>query len=207
MFPEVERLFDVLGCAAWRLAPEKLDTYLARLTSRTKHEDTLIEFAPILRLPDDVHVEYEVSGAGHGNTTVDWLIEAPGQPKLLLEVKNRIRDLIESFEAIKRQDPDQPVPEPRHDHRLLFKSVTQKFKSRESHETIQGVWIKTGLKQEEEDLRTAFDALTPGHLHAAVLGTWDEKAYVLANDASTRRRVLSILRLRQNAGLIFKRSR
>jgi hypothetical protein len=206
MFPEVERLLDVLGCASWRLPAEKLQGYLLRLADRRKHEDTLIEFAPILRLSADVKVEHEVRGTGGGNTTVDWRIGAPEQPTLLLEVKNRVRDLIESFEAIKRRDKDGPVPEPQHDHRLLFKSVTHKFKPAESSDIIHGVWIKTGIKQEEEDLRTAFEDLPPGHIHVVVLGSWDEDAYVLASNAPTRRRVLRVLRLRQSGALVFKRS-
>ena len=76
MFPEVERLFDVVGCASWRLGTEGLNEYLRRLTDKAKHEDTLIEFAPILRLSDDVNVRSEVSGAVFGSATVDWCIEA-----------------------------------------------------------------------------------------------------------------------------------
>ena len=198
MFPEVERLFDVVGCASWRLGTEELNEYLRRLTNRAKHEDTLIEFAPILRLSDDVNVMSEVSGTDLGGATVDWRIEAPGQPPLFLEVKNRIRDLIESFETIKSRQDNDPVPEPSHDHRLLFRSVEKKFRARKSTDAIQGVWVKTGLMQEEDDLRAAFEALQPDHVHVVVLGTWDEEAYVLAADSLTKRRVQRILRLRQS---------
>jgi len=93
MFPEVERLFDVLGCGQWRLSAEKLRAYLARLADATRHEDVLVEFAPILRLLDSVTVRHEVRGNENSAATVDWSIEAPGHPVLLLEVKNRIWDL------------------------------------------------------------------------------------------------------------------
>jgi hypothetical protein len=205
MFPEVEKLFDVVGCAQWRLGTEEQNRYLTRLTDKAKHEDTLTEFAPILRLSDDVKVTNEVTGAGPGNASVDWCIEAPGQPPLLLEVKNRVRDLIESFEAIRGRPEDQPIPAPSHDHKLLFRSVEKKFGARKPTDAIHGVWIKTGLMQEENDLKTAFEALEPGHVHVVVLGTWDEDAYVLATDSSTKRKVLRILRLRQSRRLIFKR--
>src|SRR6266481_6266880 len=69
MYQEVERLYAVLACARRRLTPDKLSSYLASLGNPDKHEDTLIEFAPILRLGDDVETEYEVPGYGEGNRT------------------------------------------------------------------------------------------------------------------------------------------
>ena len=143
MFPEVERLFDVVGCAAWRLDKEKLGAYLVRLADSNHHEDVLVELAPILRL-GEVTVEHEFRGKEKGASTVDWRISAPGHPVLLLEVKNRIRDLIESFEAIKHLDPHETIPAPSHDHAMLFKSVLHKFKIRRPDETIQGCGSKRG---------------------------------------------------------------
>lgn len=205
MFPEVERLFDVLGCGEWRLSTEKLRAYLERLVDPTHHEDVLVEFAPILRLPDGVAVQHEVGGNVDGAATVDWSIEAPGYPLLLLEVKNRIGDLIESFETIEHLDTHEAFPPPRHDHRMLFRSVQHKFKSRRPEEAIQGVWIKTGLMQEETEFRSAFDSLELGRVHVAVLGDWGEDAYVVATDNVTKRSVLEILRLRQSTRLVFNR--
>jgi hypothetical protein len=203
--PDVDTLFEVIGCASWRLEPKRLDEYLGRLTDKARHQDVLIEFAPIWRLSGDVNVANEVRGPGPGNTTVDWRIEVPGQPVLLLEVKNRMLDLIESFEAFKSRPAEQPIPEPNHDHKLLFRSVEKKFAARKPTDVIHGVWMKTGLMQEEDDLRAAFEALKPEHIHGVVLGTWDDAAYVLAVDSVTKRRVMRILRLRQSRGLVFKR--
>jgi hypothetical protein len=206
MFPEVETLFDVIGCAEWRLGSKNLSEYLTRLTDKTKHEDVLVEFAPIFRLSDDVKVTNEVTGPGPGNATIDWRIEAPNQPALLLEVKNRMFDLIASFETIKGQPKNEPIPGPSHDHQRLFRSVEKKFAERKPIEIIHAVWIKTGLMQEEDDLLAAFEALKPQHIHAVILGTWGEDAHVLAADSLTKRRVLRILRLRQSKQLIFNRS-
>lgn len=203
MFPEVERLFEVVCCAAWRLDADELSVYLARLTDPGRHEDVIVEFAPVLRLPDTVIVEHEVCGNGVGNSTVDWSIQSPGEPKLLLEVKNRIRDLIESFEAMASWYPDQPIPPPSHDHSMLFRSVAPKFQTRLPGETIQGVWIKSELKQEKTQLQRAFWRLDNASVHVAVLGNWGPEAYVLANDAATKRRVLKILRVRHCPGLVF----
>src|SRR5947209_7206164 len=84
MYQEVDRLYDVLSCARRRLSEEKLTGYLATLANPQKHQDALIEFAPILRLADDVNVDYEVPGHGDGNRTLDWVIQTSGRPLLLL---------------------------------------------------------------------------------------------------------------------------
>ena len=206
MFHDVEQLFEVVCCAEWRLQGKKRDAYLTRLSDSTHHEDALVEFAPILRLDAEAMVEYEVSGHGSGNRTVDWSICAPGHPELLLEVKNRIRDLVESFETIKSQPSEQPIPAPTHDHALLFKSIEEKFRPRKADEVIQGVWIRAGLRQEETELRAAFDALDSQLVHFAVLGSWGEESYVLSKDVATKRRVQRILSLRNTKGLVFRRS-
>jgi len=67
------------------------------------------------------------------------------------------------------------------------------------------VWIKTGLMQEEMEFRSAFDALELGRVHVAVLGDWEEDAYVVATDNATKRAVLKILRLKQSRRLVFNR--
>jgi hypothetical protein len=207
MFPEVERLFDVLGCGEWRLSTEELNAYLARLVDPIRHEDVLAEFAPILRLLDGIAVKHEVRGTQDGAATVDWSIEAPNYPTLLLEVKNRIWDLIKSFETIVNLGPQEKAPPPRHDHAKLFRSVQHKFRPRRPAEAIQGVWIKAALMQEEAEFRSAFAALGLDRVHFAVLGDWEEDAYVVATDSTTKKIVLKILRLKQSERLVFKRER
>ena len=90
---------------------------------------------------------------------------------------------------------------------MLFRSVQHKFRSRRPEETIQGVWIKTGLMQEETEFRSAFGALELSRVHVAVLGDWGEDAYVVATDRATKRSVLKILRLKQSTRLVFNRQR
>jgi hypothetical protein len=92
-FQQVDRLLDVLACAQKRLPPDKLASYLRRLADPTKHEDTLVDFAPVLRLGATTEAEFEVLGYGEGSKTVDWLIRSETLAALL-EVKNRNRDLL-----------------------------------------------------------------------------------------------------------------
>jgi hypothetical protein len=205
MFQEVACLFEVVSCAEWRLRnTEGLGAYLTRLANRSHHEDTLVEFAPILNLDRTTSVDYEVRSRESGNNTVDWSIRAVGQPKLLLEVKNRDLDLIESLEARKYMAHDEAMRAPSHDHSRLFRSVERKFEPHKSDEAIQGVWIRTALRQEEAELETAFKALPEG-IHVAVLGSWSDEAHILARDGETKRRVRKILRVRSGKGLTFRR--
>jgi len=206
MFHEVRILFEVVSCAAWRLPPVQLEKYLARLADRLKHEDVLTEFAPVLRLGAEVTLEHEVIENTSGNQTIDWSMQTPGHPKLLLEIKNRLGDLIESFEVFSRQGSDGPMPAPQHDHNLLFRSVQGKFAARSPSETIQAVWIRSGLKQETAELQQAFDSIDAGKLHAAVLAQWGPEANVLARDSQTKKQICKILRLRPTTGLTFSRS-
>jgi hypothetical protein len=106
MYQPVERLFDVVSCAMRRLAPDQLADYLKRLADPNKHDDLLVEFAPIVRLGPDVALGYEAEGYGQGDRKVDWLVSAHGRPPVLLDVKNRARDLLEAFIRIQRGERD-----------------------------------------------------------------------------------------------------
>jgi hypothetical protein len=207
MYQEVERLYAVLACARQRLSPDRLSGYLATLGNHEKHEDALVEFAPILRLGDDVETEYEVAGHGEGNRTVDWVVRAPGHPLLLLDVKNRTKDLLESLVRLQagERSPDASAPAPIHDPFLLFASVEPKFKSRRPSEVVQAVWVHTCLKQEEVELNQAFRKLDSDRVHAAVLGDWADDVYILVNDAGAKRHLVEVLRVHESRRFVFRR--
>lgn len=208
MYQEVERLYAVLSCARRRLSGDKLSSYLVTLGNLEKHEDALIEFAPILRLGDDVETEYEVAGHGEGNRTVDWVIRASGHPLLLLDVKNRAKDLLESFVRLQagERSPDGSAPAPIHNPLLLFASVEPKFKSQSPSEVVQAVWVHTCLKQEEAELDAAFRRLDSGRVHAAVLGDWADDVYIFANDASAKAHLMEVLRVHESRRFVFRRA-
>jgi hypothetical protein len=205
-YNEVDRLFDVLHCARSRLDADRLPNYLLRLADPINHQNFLSEFAPILRVDPSVKVEHEVTGFSEGNNTIDWLIRSEPVP-LLLEVKKRIKDVIEAFVRIQcgEKDPDGTAPAPMHDPSLLFTSVESKFVKRSPSQMIQGVWVATTLQQEESELQAAFAKLDPSRVHLAMLGDWADDVYVLTNDTKARESVLEILHLRESRRAVFRR--
>jgi hypothetical protein len=206
MHHSVDHLDDVLTCAKQRLKSDQLTTYLARLADPKKHADFLLEFAPILRLAADVQTDYEVCGFGTGNSTVDWLIRPTEGPPILLDVKNRIKDLLESLArmAAGERAPDGTAPSPSHDPALLFRRIEQKFRAQHPREFVQAVWIRTELKQELEALRHAFEALDSGRLHVAVIGDWHNDVPVLANSEAAKEHLIRVLRVAESGRFVFQ---
>lgn len=207
MYLSIEQLFDVLLFASRRLSQKKLSDYLTRLDDPNKHADLVFEFAPVIRLPDATRVAYEVVGYGEGATTVDWLLNPQEGTPMLLEVKNRTRDLWESFMRLDNGERDAQgnAPAPTHDTSLLFRNIERKFMPRSTGDLQQGAWIGTGIKQEEEELKAAFAALDRSKVHFAVLGDFREDVYVLSDDDQVRENVLKILRCNESNRFVFSR--
>ena len=208
MYPVVERLFDVLVCARQRLTDDRFALYMSRLASPGKHGDVLFEFAPVLGLPEAIDARHEVRGFGDGNDTVDWLIAPPSGPSIALEVKNRVRDLLEAFARVQAGEraSDGTAPAPIHDPHLLFTSVEGKFSPRSPAETVQAVWICTGLKQEETELAAAFAELDPARVHVALLGHWEDDVYVIASNETARDHTCRVLGVRPSRRFVFSRA-
>jgi hypothetical protein len=205
-YNEVDRLFEGLQCVRNRLDARQLSSYLHRLGDPNHHQEVLVEVAPIVRVDASVKVDHEIAGFSERNTTIDWLIHSEPVP-ILLEVKKRIRDLIEGIGRFQygEKDPDGTAPAPIHDTSLLFASVEPKFAPRKPSEMIQAVWISTTLRQEESELQAAFAKLDPLCVHLAMLGDWENDVYVLSNDAAVKESVLRILHLRESRRTIFRR--
>jgi hypothetical protein len=206
MYLEATRLLEVLSCAQKRLQSDVLKNYLTVLDDPIKHANALVEFAPILRLDNACVVDYEVPG--EGNFTIDWSICASEGRHLLLEVKNRVKDIYEGLcnLPLNAAEASEPVSEPTHDPNLLFCGVEKKFPISDVSKVVQGVWIKTEVKQEEAELRAAFKKLDPRRIHFAVLGDWESDAYILAQDEEIRPFIAHSLEINESRRFVFQRS-
>ena len=125
MYQQVENLLNVMIAAKRMLKPAAHNAYLLRLADQSKHEDALVEFMPIIRVKEQLDADFEVTGHCEGNRTVDWVIRTVGKPPLLIDIKNRSRDLFELLAALDTEStPTSSVtPAPSHDPALLFKSL------------------------------------------------------------------------------------
>jgi hypothetical protein len=206
-FHPLTRLVDVVECARARLSESDLTNYLGRLADPNKHADMLFEFAPILRLDRTTAVDYEAAGEGPGNSRIDWRISDTNGFSVLLEVKRRQTDLIQGFKRVQagELDDDGRVLPPEHDTDLLFRSVESKFNPRILGELAQGVWIGSGLMQERKELEASFLRLDPSRVHFAVLGTWAPAAHILVREEALRPRLVELLQLREDDGLVLDR--
>jgi hypothetical protein len=179
----VAHLLAVIACAVRRLRPAQVLAYAAKLDNATagKHEASLVEFLPVLRLPSDFAVDFEFK-TGAGQRDVDWRLRRAGERSLLVDVKRRTVDMTALGTRIIAGERREPgvSPRPNHDTRMLFRSVEKKFLPSDPDVQVQGVWIATALQQDEVQLRAAFDALDSARVHFAVLGSWGPDITVLA---------------------------
>lgn len=203
MWVPVENLFTALFCAHSHLSKNKRTTYLAQLAALKKHQDKLVEMIPADKVGFTAKMEFEVSGLGAGNRSVDWVIRTQDDRTVLLDVKRRTADFIRQAEGI---DAENAAPEPDHDPALLFRSVEQKFLSAEPDARLQGAWIVTDIKQEEDQLVRAFTALDARKVHFAILGDWKPDVYVLARRDVDRQYLLNLFRADSSTRFTFRKS-
>lgn len=128
-FPEVRWLFTGVLAAHNRLTDDEISVIQSKLRTPSKHQDALAELAPLSRIPAEATAEYEVTGFSPGNRTIDWMFSKESSPPILLEVKNRIKDLIlhlgEAAESSAHGADE--APEPTTDAEALFRDTLEKF--------------------------------------------------------------------------------
>lgn len=200
MWRPVENLFAAVAAANARLPADKRTTYLARLADSDAHQATLVEMIPARAITATVPLEFEVAGLGAGNRTVDWAIEPHGCRPVLLDVKRRTTDFIAQMEEMQENGAEIP---PAHNPALLFRSLEQKFLVANPAVRLQGVWIVTDIKQDEDRLRSAFTALDESKVHFAFLGDWKDDAYLLVRREEDRQYLMELFQRRPSGRFTF----
>lgn len=201
MWVPVVHLFTALRCAIDRLPEAKRIDYLARLAAAERHQATLVEMIPAQKVDRARPIEFEVSGRGVGNCTVDWVIQSPDGRNVLLDVKRRTTDFIAQAEEMATDNSKQV---PIHDPALLFRSIETKFLPADPHACLQGAWICTDIKQNEEKLSQAFSAMSADRVHFAILGDWKNDAYVLARNVEDLEFLLDLFHVVQSERFTFR---
>jgi len=201
MWVPVANLLATLCCAHMRLSEEKRTAYLARLVNPEKHQAILVEMIPAQKVDPSVPMEFEVVGLGAGNRTVDWAIQPNDGRTVLLDVKRRTIDFIKQAEEM---SVDTSAQTPVHDPALLFLSIEQKFVPADPHEQLQGAYICTDIKQNEEKLTLAFSALSADRVHFVIIGDWKADAYVLARKPEDQQYLLSLFRVAPSGRFTFR---
>lgn len=201
MWVPVAHLFLALRSANERLPKAKCAEYLVRLAGVEKHQDFLVEMIPAQKVDPSTHLEFEVAGLGVKNRTVDWVIQPNEGRTVLLDVKRRTTDFIAQAEELANDSSQQ---EPIHNPALLFRSVETKFLPANPHTQLQGAWICTDIKQNEERLSQAFAAMPADRVHFAILGDWDNDAYVLVRDQEDLPFLLNLFRVVPSGRFTFR---
>lgn len=198
MWPAVNTLLKVVLNAHLKLPPEKLKVYLQRLMDATKHQDALVEMIPTFRINRPIQTDFEVTGYGFGNKTIDWKIGPIENRQILLDVKNRNKDLYEMM------DRENTEAQPQHDHSLLFRGLEEKFIPANPDQFLQGTFIFTAIKQESKKLLTAFNNLDGSKIHFAIIGDKKEDAYVLARRTADETLLRKIFTLKPSTRFTFE---
>ena len=201
MWAPVETLYAAVWFAHARLPADKRPAFLQRLADPDAHQAALVEMIPARAVSAAVPMDFEVAGLGAGNRTVDWAIGPHTNRSVLLDVKRRTTDFIAQMEEMKDNGADAP---PDHDPALLFRSAEQKFVAADPDIRLQGVWILTDIKQDEDRLRSAFADLDESKVHFAILGDWKPDAYALVRRQHDRQYLMELFHLQPSTRFTFK---
>jgi len=171
-FQKVRTLVLVMILATRFLDAKTLRNYVDRLANIKKHPDVLAEFQPLLHRVKLQGIEHEVPGVNQKK--IDWFIPDAGLPPLLVEVKSRIKDLIESLESLEfaRSLGVKDIPTPHHNPALMLRSTADKFAARDPSAALHCVWVASHLKQEADETKRAYEQLATGKVHVVVFGGW-----------------------------------
>ena len=201
MFLPINELLLAAGAFARWVPVGKRAAYLAALNDPSKHPGALAEMMPVCRLPFTLDVDYEVSGYGPGNRTVDWALQAGGR-LVLLDAKSRTTDFIQQ---VRNAGQKGEMPAPEHDHNLMFKSIEGKFNAADPAVQLQGAWITTHIMQNRLEIDNAFAALDPAKVHFVMFGDWRSDVSLLVRREADRQFLLDLFNVTQSQRFFFKK--
>jgi hypothetical protein len=81
--------------------------------------------------------------------------------------------------------------------------VETKFRTADPDLQLQGVWIVTNIKQNNERLWAAFAALDSSKVHFAILGDWKSDAYILVRRDEDEQYLRGIFHLGKSSRFTF----
>jgi hypothetical protein len=203
MWVPVKDLLTALCCAHARLPEGKRNAYLTRLGDPEAHQTVLVEMIPADKVAPTTHMDFEMAGFGAGNRTIDWVIQAEPNRLVLMDVKRRSTDFIKQMEGLGASGEIEP---PNHEVSLLFRSVEQKFLGADPDTHLQGVWIVTDIKQEENELALGFGALDGGKVHFAAFGDWERDIHVLVRREYDRKFLFDLFNAQPSSRFVFSRT-
>jgi hypothetical protein len=196
-WPEVEHLYRALRSMEQNVPTPALLQYLKRLAERSKHQEVLFEARPLFYLAEGTAPEFEVSGYGKGNRTIDWRFSPKGSVDILVEVKYRIGDVVQHIGPMAPgldagQDSVSSGPgKPE----ALFPSTFDKFLAVNPSTQLQGAWVYSNIKVKLADLVAYFLSLPEDQLHFAIISTWNETGFLLSRKGVDRERIMQIFGL------------
>lgn len=182
--PEVRILLCGLLKVARLASCSDFKEYISRLTNKAKHFDYLAELDPVLRAKELKHLEYETRPLGDDSPGPDWAMSFADGTSGLVEVKSRIKELLDLFACLRSGKNPSP-----HANRMpvlpgLLTDVSRKFPDlAKTTNSFQGVWVYSPVWFIREELEQVFKGCDPSKVGFLVVGrAWREYEAITATD-------------------------
>lgn len=176
--PKVSVLLDGIRALSQHTSYEQLLSFCKKLENRQKHLDFLAELDPIIRPSMDFTADYEPDGYASEDRKIDWLIRFHDGSSCLIDVKNRIRGLIDFLDEINKNGKNNfsdspPLP------KGVFNSSGIKFLPAKKGR-FQGLWVLTNVYYDDELLKEMFYNLDENLIEFTVLTHFKGESRVLS---------------------------
>lgn len=207
---EIDNLYLAIRTAIKHLNTKDLQCYLKILDNKENHQNHIFEIRPLVNLKSGLTVQYESNNNCVENKKIDW--EIKGDITILLEVKNRIKSTFDHIEHISKilseyeagispediTKPSSPEPE------FMFTKTLEKMKSRNDLMTLQGVWISSGIKEDEKKLNEYFNKLDSKIIQFAIFSGWEKEAYILVKKEKYKQTLVEYFSLTETNDFVMQ---